>query len=148
MLPATMRRTTVSHDSPVAISALHSQRLAPAGSQLVLVEWTIPGGASADPEWMAPLHIHHDDDEAWYVLEGRLRVRVGPDDHDVPAGGAVIGPRGIPHTFCNPDPEPARYLIVMSDRTSALLDVLHSGERLDPGELRELYAEYGCELLG
>jgi len=36
----------------------------------------------------------------------------------------------------------------MSDRTSALLDVLHSGERLDPGELRELYAEYGCELLG
>jgi len=56
-----MRRTTVSHD--VAISALRSKRLAPAGSQLVLVEWTIPGGSSADPEWMAPLHIHHDEDE-------------------------------------------------------------------------------------
>jgi len=96
---------------------------------------------------MAPRHIHHDDDEAWYVLEGRLRVRLGNEDHDVPAGGAVVGPRGVPHTFCNPDPDPVRYLIIMSDRTSNLLDVLHSGRRLDTGELRDLYAAYGCELL-
>lgn len=132
----------------VASNSLRQGRLAPDGSKLVLVEWTIEGSTSTEPQWMAPLHVHHDDDEAWYVLEGRLRVRVGQDDHDVEAGGAVIGPHGVPHTFCNPDPEPARYLLVMSDRTSALLDRMHSGKRLDPDELRELYAEYGCELLG
>jgi mannose-6-phosphate isomerase-like protein (cupin superfamily) len=132
----------------VAVTSLQNQRLAPDGSKLVLVEWTIPGASSDVPEWMAPLHIHNDDDEAWYVVEGRLRVRVGADDHDVPAGGAVIGPRGIPHTFCNPDPEPARYVVVMSDRTSALLDVLHSGRQLEPDELRDLYVAYGCQLLG
>ncbi len=36
----------------------------------------------------------------------------------------------------------------MSDRTSALLDILHSGHRLQPEELRDLYAAYGCALLG
>jgi mannose-6-phosphate isomerase-like protein (cupin superfamily) len=129
------------------MASLHGQRLSPPGSKLVLVEWTIPGGSADDPEWMAPRHIHHEDDEAWYVLEGRLRVRVGNDDHDIPAGGAVIGPRGIPHTFCNPDPEPVRYLIVMSDKTSALLDIPHSGKRLDAEQIRDLYATHGCELL-
>ena len=128
-----------SRGSPAAITQLLGQRLAPDGSKLVLVEWTIQGRSLDGPEWMAPLHVHHDDDEAWYVLEGRLRVRVGDEDHDVAAGGAVIGPRGMPHTFGNPDPEPARYLVVMSDRTSALLDVLHSGERRGPDELRDLY---------
>jgi mannose-6-phosphate isomerase-like protein (cupin superfamily) len=93
------RRHLMSDDphTPVAAASLHGQKLAPDGSKLVLVEWTIRGGSAEDPEWMAPLHIHHNDDEAWYVLEGRLRVRVGGDDHDVPAGGAVIGPRGVPH---------------------------------------------------
>jgi quercetin dioxygenase-like cupin family protein len=134
--------------TPVAVAALREQRLAPNGSKLVLVEWTIPGASSDSPEWVAPVHIHHDEDEAWYVLEGSLRVRVGQEEHDVAAGGAVIGPRGIPHTFCNPDPAPARYILVMSDRTSALLDDLHSGKRLEPAELRDLYATYGCELLG
>jgi mannose-6-phosphate isomerase-like protein (cupin superfamily) len=133
--------------NPVAVSALLGQRLAPDGSKLVLVEWTIPGGSPDDPIWMAPLHVHDDDDEAWYVLEGRLRVRVGADDHDVPAGGAVIGPHGSPHTFCNPDPDPARYILVMSDRTSALLDILHSGHHLEPQEMRDLYVAYGCQLL-
>jgi hypothetical protein len=42
----------------------------------------------------------------------------------------------------------ARDLLVMSDTTSALLDILHSGQRLDPDELRDLYASYGCKLLG
>jgi mannose-6-phosphate isomerase-like protein (cupin superfamily) len=132
---------------PVALPSPQGWKLAPDGSKLVLVEWTVPGSTSENPEWMAPTHMHHDDDEAWYVLEGRLRVRIGADDHDVPAGGAVIGTHGIPHTFCNPDPEPCRYLLVMSDRTSALIDQLHSGRRLEPAELHELYASYGCELL-
>ncbi|HVX42479.1 MAG TPA: cupin domain-containing protein [Mycobacteriales bacterium] len=133
--------------APVAVASLIGNKLAPDGSKLVLAEWTIPGRSAGEPEWMAPLHVHHDDDEAWYVLEGVLRVRVGGTDHEVPAGGAVIGPHGIPHTFGNAGPEPARYLIIMSDRTSALLDELHSGRHFELDEMRALYAAYGCELL-
>jgi hypothetical protein len=65
-----------------------------------------------------------------------------------PAGAAVIGPHGVPHTFWNPDPAPARYVIVMSSQTSAMLDALHSGGGLSPVEVREIFARYGCELLG
>lgn len=92
----------------VAIASLSGRKLAPEGSRLVLTEWTIEGESETDPQWMAPLHLHHEDDEAWYVIEGSLRVRVGDDVHDVPAGGAVLGPRGVPHTFCNPAPDPLR----------------------------------------
>ena len=36
-----------------------------AGADLVLVEWT----AEIGDHWIAPLHVHRSDDEAWYVLE-------------------------------------------------------------------------------
>jgi mannose-6-phosphate isomerase-like protein (cupin superfamily) len=130
-------------------SPLQAGKLVPAGANIVLAEWqaaAVPEGQP--PQYQAPLHVHHGDDEAWYVLEGRLKVRVGDEEHDVPAGAAVIGPSGLAHTFWNPDPVPARYLIVMSAQTSAMLDMLHGGGKLTPDEMREVFARYGCELLG
>ena len=52
------------------------------------------------------------------------------------------------HTFWNPDPASARYVIVMSARTSMMLDALHGGGNRSAAELSELFAAYGCELLG
>jgi hypothetical protein len=130
-------------------SPLSGGVLAPAGSKLVLAEWAAEGTSPGkQPQYQAPLHLHHDDDEAWYVLAGRLKVRIGGEEHDVPAGAAVIGPHGVPHTFWNPDPAPARYVLVMSSQTSAMLDALHSGGSLSPAQMREIFARYGCQLLG
>ena len=130
-------------------SPLRAGKLAPAGSKVVLAEWQAAAATEGEaPQYQAPLHLHHDDDEAWYVLNGRLKVRIGDDEHDVPAGSAVIGPSGVPHTFWNPDPVPARYVIVMSAQTSAMLDALHGGSKLSADDLRELFARYGCEFLG
>lgn len=115
----------------------------------MLAEWQAAGATEREPpQYQAPLHVHHDDDEAWYVLDGRLKVRIGSEEHDVPAGAAVIGPSGLPHTFWNPDPLPARYLIVMSAQTSAMLDELHGAATRGPDQVREIFARYGCELLG
>jgi mannose-6-phosphate isomerase-like protein (cupin superfamily) len=75
-------------------------------ASLVVVEWRDPGGGGDPPLYIAPLHIHHEDDEAWYVLDGALIVRVGEQDVEVPAGGAVLVPRGTrTHTGT---PTPAR----------------------------------------
>jgi len=131
-----------------ARSRLSDRKLAPAASNLVLAEWSAPGQPPGPPQYQAPLHIHHHDDEAWYVLEGRLAVQIGDDRYEVPAGGAVIGPHGVAHTFWNPDPAPVRYVIVMSAQTSALLDALHSAGGLTPEQSRQLFADYGCELIG
>jgi uncharacterized cupin superfamily protein len=129
-------------------SPLSDQKLAPASCGLALAEWTASAASPGSPRYEAPLHVHHEDDEAWYVLAGRLVVRIGDDEYVVPAGAAAIGPRGLPHTFWNPDPVPARYVLVMSARTSALLDALHGSQQPSLDEMRRLFAEHGCELLG
>ncbi len=46
-----------------------------------------------------PLHVHHREDTAMYVIDGRLTVRVGEDESTVSSGGFVWLPRDVPHTF-------------------------------------------------
>jgi len=45
------------------------------------------------------LHVHPDQDEWWYILEGEFRIKVGEQIYDVKTGDSVFGPRGVPHTF-------------------------------------------------
>jgi uncharacterized cupin superfamily protein len=44
------------------------------GHAFVVAEWQDAGGPVGPPHLIAPRHLHHRDDEAWYVLEGGLRV--------------------------------------------------------------------------
>ena len=44
-----------------------------------------------------PLHVHKNEDELWYVLEGEHVIQVGDDEFRVGPGGIVFGPRGVPH---------------------------------------------------
>jgi mannose-6-phosphate isomerase-like protein (cupin superfamily) len=130
----------------VLAARLHGQVLAPAGSKLVLAEWVAPGSVGKQPRYQAPLHLHQED-EAWYVLADTLRVRVGDDQVEVPAGGAAIVPGGVAHTFCNPSPQPARYVLVMAARTHALIQALHASDDRSPARLRQLFEEHGARLL-
>jgi mannose-6-phosphate isomerase-like protein (cupin superfamily) len=58
-----------------------------------------------------PLHIHRNEDEAWYVLDGRMTFFVGDESFVAEAGSFVFGPRGVPHTF-TVDEEPTRVLVL------------------------------------
>ena len=122
--------------------------LAPPRSDLVLAEWRDPGGGSDSPRYIAPLHIHHGDDEAWYVLEGALRFRLGDETVEAPAGGAVLAPRGTAHTYWNPRPDPARYLLVMTARIRALIDAIHALKTREPDALAAVFRDHDSELLG
>jgi quercetin dioxygenase-like cupin family protein len=46
-----------------------------------------------------PRHVHRREDEAFYVLEGELRFQVGDAEFRLGAGGTVLGPAGVPHSF-------------------------------------------------
>jgi mannose-6-phosphate isomerase-like protein (cupin superfamily) len=118
----------------------------PDGS-FVIAEWTDEGGPPDPPRLVAPLHIHHRDDEAWYVLEGTLRFRLRNEEIEAPAGSAVFGPRGVPHTFWNPNEKPARYLLVMTPNTFRLIEEIHASSDRDPATLRALYQKYDCEVV-
>ncbi len=61
-----------------------------------------------------PLHVHANEDEAWYVLEGSLRFRLGDEHADAPTGTFVFVPRGTPHCFQNPGDTPTRILVLFT----------------------------------
>ena len=61
-----------------------------------------------------PLHVHKAEDEAFYVLEGELRVQVGERIIHGTAGAFVFIPKGTAHTFAKAGTEPARMLVIIS----------------------------------
>ena len=121
--------------------------LGSAQNNLVIAEWRDSGAPVGPPRFIAPLHRHFQDDEAWYVLEGTLRVRIGDDEVEARAGSAVLVPRGTPHTYWNPEPTPARYLLVMTPNVYNLIHQIHQLKERSTPALRELFKKHDSELL-
>ena len=59
-----------------------------------------------------PLHIHTTEDEAFRVLEGRFRFRVGDQEHLLHAGETLLAPKNVPHTYCIESPEGGSWMTV------------------------------------
>ena len=57
-----------------------------------------------------PLHVHRNEDELFYVLEGEHLFRCGEDEFRVGPGGTVFAPRGIPHAHRRVVPRAGRFL--------------------------------------
>ncbi|MEH1935557.1 MAG: quercetin 2,3-dioxygenase [Nostoc sp.] len=60
------------------------------------------------PQNGSPPHIHHREDETFYILEGELLFQVGDQNIVLSAGSFVHAPKGIPHSFKNVGTTPAR----------------------------------------
>ena len=69
-----------------------------------VLELTAPRGS------MPPLHVH-DEDETFYVLEGRATFYKGEDVVRLAAGDSLLAPSHVPHTFCA-ETEGLRMLVV------------------------------------
>jgi mannose-6-phosphate isomerase-like protein (cupin superfamily) len=118
------------------------------GGDFVVAEWKDAGGPPGPPRWIAPLHLHRNDDEAWYVLEGTLCVRVGKNIVEAHAGSAVLVPRGAPHTYWNPGQGLLRYLLVMTSNIYSLVQDIHALSERSPAALRAVFEKHDSELLG
>ena len=46
-----------------------------------------------------PLHLHHREDEAFYLLDGEMTFYIGDAVLEATAGSFVYAPRGVPHGF-------------------------------------------------
>ena len=75
------------------------------GGRVAVIEQLAPRGSGS------PLHVHHNEDEWFYVIEGELTFWVGGKVITAPAGSFVYGPRDVPHTFIVSSDE-ARFLLV------------------------------------
>ena len=47
----------------------------------------------------SPWHVHPEEDEWFYVLEGEVTFWVADTRLSLPAGSFAFGPKGVPHTF-------------------------------------------------
>ena len=121
--------------------------------RVAIIEHLGPRGAGS------PLHVHHREDEWFYVLEGELAFWVGGKVVQAPAGSFVYGPRDVPHTFLVAS-ELARFLPVCEPagfdaffRSAAVPAERFEippppTEAPDVAGLTALAAEYGIEILG
>jgi quercetin dioxygenase-like cupin family protein len=63
------------------------------GGEFGMIEVTVRKGEGS------PWHVHREEDEWFYVLEGEFTVWVGDERLSLPAGAFAFGPKGVPHTF-------------------------------------------------
>ena len=123
------------------------------GGRVAVIEHLAPQSAGS------PLHVHHREDEWFYVTEGELTFWVGGRVIEAPAGSFVYGPRDVPHTFAVASPE-ARFLLVtepagfesfmraLSEPAQALTLPPATVQPPEPERMIALAAEYGIEILG
>ena len=77
------------------------------GGAYSLIELTLDGEGP-------PPHIHHGEDELFYVLEGTANIQVGDRAVKASEGSLVFGPRDVKHSFSAAGTEPAKLLVIFS----------------------------------
>ncbi len=77
------------------------------GGGLSIIEITEPPGAEG------PLHVHHREDEAFWILDGHVTFEVGDATIEAGAGDVAFGPRDVPHRY-TVGPDGARMLFIMT----------------------------------
>ncbi len=123
------------------------------GGRVMVTEQLMPRGSGS------PLHVHHNEDEWFYVLEGELTIWVAGKTIVADAGSFVFGPRDVPHTFVVSS-EQARFLLVTEpagfEGFIRTLAAPAAAPEIPPaptappdmGPVLRAAADYGLEILG
>jgi len=74
-----------------------------------------------------PVHVHEEEDEIFYVLDGDLTIRCGDESFQVAPNGFVFLPRNIPHGFTIHSDGLVRMLVV----TVSAESTENFGERIE-----------------
>jgi quercetin dioxygenase-like cupin family protein len=118
--------------------------------RLGVVEITTPPGGEP------PLHVHHDHDECFYVLEGEVTLFIGGGtERTLGAGEFALAPRGVPHTY-RAGEAGARVLVssipagfeAFVEKMSVPADGPAPPEPARPERLAAVAAQHGIEILG
>ena len=95
-----------------------------------------------------PLHLHHAQEEYFYVMEGRALFQVGEQRVELKSGDSVLGPRGVPHTFVPVGETPARMLIAFTP-AGQMEDFFREQEKLGvPFKNPADFARFGMKWVG
>ena len=121
------------------------------GGAYTLVEIAVGAG------YETPLHVHHREDESFWMLEGHATFQVGDETIEAPVGTYLFGPRDVPHKW-SAGPQGARMLYLFApggfeeliEAMSVPAEALTPPppEVAPPENALEIAHRFGIELLG
>jgi quercetin dioxygenase-like cupin family protein len=109
---------------------------------------------SALPQTGPYQHVHHREDEWYYVLSGEFLFKAGGVEHKLPTGASIWLPRGIPHVWANTSTAEAKLILVCQpggfeeffEEMGSEMEQVHTSDFQT--KMKEVMAKYGMELLG
>jgi quercetin dioxygenase-like cupin family protein len=123
------------------------------GGLLSIIEITEP------PNSAGPLHVHHREDEGFWILDGDVTFEVGDVTIEASAGDFAFGPRGIPHRYTVGDAGCRMLYVLTPGGFEGLVREMSvpaesrtlppaSDEEPDWEHVAAVAKAHGCELLG
>src|SRR5450631_2701339 len=97
------------------------------------------------------LHVHHREDEWYYVLSGEFIFRAGGEQSNLSTGGSIWLPRGIPHVWANTATTEGKLILMCQPAGfERFFDEMGNVpmSKKSPDTMKELMAKYGMEMLG
>ncbi len=97
------------------------------------------------------MHLHLNQDEIFYVVEGEFTIQVGDEQFDMKEGDTLFAPRQVPHTFSK-----------IGDKTGKLLTIFQPSGKMEdfinklnaltgmpkPAEFAKLFEEHDMKIVG
>ncbi|WP_372789796.1 cupin domain-containing protein [Paraconexibacter sp.] len=122
------------------------------GGAMSIVEITEPPGAEA------PRHVHHLEDETFWILDGSVTFEVGGTTFEAGPGDLAFGPRDVPHSY-KVGPQGCRMLFILTpggfERAIEAMSTPARTRTLPPDTeappdmtgLESQIAAFGCEMV-
>ncbi|HEX6798612.1 MAG TPA: cupin domain-containing protein [Ktedonobacterales bacterium] len=128
----------------LGVSAIDFKMSSQDGSGLFVLENTFhaKGGPAR--------HLHHDQEEWFYVLEGEFLFEVGQERFRLNPGNSLLAPRKLPHVWAYVGDAPRGRILVAFQPAGNMEAFFREVTRVDamPPRDPELWRAYGMELLG
>jgi mannose-6-phosphate isomerase-like protein (cupin superfamily) len=99
-----------------------------------------------------PAHLHHEQDEWFYVLEGEYDFRVGDEEFHLRPGDSLLAPRKVPHVWACVTAEPGRMVIVCQPAGTMEAFFREIAAKIaqgaTPEEFGRVYEDHGMQIVG
>lgn len=94
-------------------------------------------------------HLHHDQDEWFYAIEGEFVIEVGQERFTLQPGDSLLAPRRVPHVWAHVGDGCGRILITFmpAGTMEAFFREVTKANAMPPQD-PELWRAHGMELLG
>ena len=96
-------------------------------------------------------HLHHEQDEWFYVVEGEYAIEVGEERYELGPGDSVLAPRKVAHVWAHVGEGTGRVIAALqpAGEIEAFFDELATlGSSPEREVLRRTFSSHGLELTG